>query len=195
MTLMELTPPEDREASLRRVRRLLTGEIGPYSVERQYVRRDGSWVWVSLSVSLVRGPAGEPRNFVCAAEDTTERKTRKLAHGALTAREHEIVALMLHNCSNAEKADAKRVGLPTIKTHIKNALRKLSAKNRSDLLSRYLPEELRGVKEPPPDALPVARRHVGGRVLETRDGQFRGPGSANGPKIILRDEEGGAALL
>ena len=42
MTFLELTPPEDRQASMEHVRRMLAGKLGPYSLERRYVRKDGS---------------------------------------------------------------------------------------------------------------------------------------------------------
>ena len=74
-TFLQLTPPEDRQSSMDRVRRMLAGEIGPYSVERRYVRKGGSHIWVDLSVSLLRKPSGEPDFFVCVAEDITEKKS------------------------------------------------------------------------------------------------------------------------
>ena len=42
-------------------------------LERTYLHRDGSPVRVQASLSLVRGPAGEPRYVICLVEDVTER--------------------------------------------------------------------------------------------------------------------------
>jgi PAS domain S-box-containing protein len=52
-TFQTLTPKEDLATSLERLGQLLRGEIGSYTVERRYVKKDGSRVWVDLSVSLV----------------------------------------------------------------------------------------------------------------------------------------------
>lgn len=62
MSFLDLTLPEDLRASRQRMRSMLEGEIGPYSMERRYVRKDGSLVWVALAVSLVRDPPRAGRN-------------------------------------------------------------------------------------------------------------------------------------
>jgi PAS domain S-box-containing protein len=46
----------------------------PFTVEKRYVRPDGSAVWVSNSVSLVRDGTGTPRHAVAASLDITDRK-------------------------------------------------------------------------------------------------------------------------
>jgi PAS domain S-box-containing protein len=73
-TFQELTYPEDYEASMAHVDRLLAGELDRYSVEKRYVRADGRPVWVSLSVSLVRDPDNRPLYYVAQVQDITERK-------------------------------------------------------------------------------------------------------------------------
>src|SRR5918997_1068503 len=54
--------------------RKLAGEIETYSREKRYFRKDGSIVWIYLTVSLVHSPLGEPRYFISVTEDITERK-------------------------------------------------------------------------------------------------------------------------
>ncbi len=71
---MEITYPHDLEKSRSHLSRLLDGEIGFYTIEKRYMRKNGTAVWVSLSVSLVRGPDGKPKYLVPVAEDITERK-------------------------------------------------------------------------------------------------------------------------
>ncbi len=60
-------------SSVEEVRGLLDGERDQVSLERTYLHRDGSPVRVQASLSLVRGPAGEPRYVICLVEDVTER--------------------------------------------------------------------------------------------------------------------------
>src|SRR5918993_722778 len=42
-------------------------------MEKRYLRKDGSTVWVNLSASLVRAPSGEPDYFISVIEDISER--------------------------------------------------------------------------------------------------------------------------
>jgi light-regulated signal transduction histidine kinase (bacteriophytochrome) len=45
-----------------------------FSIEKRYVRKDGSLVWVNVTVSLVREPLSEPKYFIGVAEDISQRK-------------------------------------------------------------------------------------------------------------------------
>ena len=56
---------------------------------------------------------------------------------SLTAREREILALMARGQTNAQIASSLAVREGTVKYHVKNVLRKLSARNRADAVARY----------------------------------------------------------
>jgi PAS domain S-box-containing protein len=43
-------------------------------MEKRYIRKDGSIVWIDLTVSVVRKPSGEPNYIVGVIEDISERK-------------------------------------------------------------------------------------------------------------------------
>lgn len=58
----------------------------------------------------------------------------------LTQKEREVLALMLRRCTNAEIARKLYLSLPTVKTHVRNILRKTGAKNRKDLFQTHAPE-------------------------------------------------------
>ncbi len=73
-TFQDITHPDDIEADLELVREVLTGARRGYQMEKRYIRRDGSTVWASLSVSLVRDTDGEPLHFVSHVQDISERK-------------------------------------------------------------------------------------------------------------------------
>jgi len=70
---LDITHPDDRGASDEVIRRLLVGEISSSSLEKRYVRKDGSVVWTKLSVSLVRGHDNLPRSFILVIEDFAQR--------------------------------------------------------------------------------------------------------------------------
>lgn len=73
-TFSEVTHPEDLAADLGQVRRLLAGEIDTYTLEKRYLRADGSPVWINLTGSLVRNEDGTPRHYVAVVEEITQRK-------------------------------------------------------------------------------------------------------------------------
>ena len=78
-SFQQITHPEDLEIDLDLVHRVLAGEIATYTMEKRYLRPDGGLVWVNLTVSLVRDPAGAPLHFVSVVEDITARKQARQA--------------------------------------------------------------------------------------------------------------------
>lgn len=74
-----LTHPDDSRLDFDELRRMLSGEIESYQIEKRYFHAQGHQMWVLLSVSLVRGPDGQPLYFVCHVEDVTARKPIELA--------------------------------------------------------------------------------------------------------------------
>jgi PAS domain S-box-containing protein len=88
-TFQAITHPDDLDADLAQVRRVLAGEIRTYRLEKRYLHRDGRIVFALLAVSLVRDDAGRPRYFVSQISDITERKQAETAlqesHGLLQA--------------------------------------------------------------------------------------------------------------
>ncbi len=85
------THPDDRPAQHEAVARLVAGEAPAFLLEKRYLRKDGSIVWVLNSVSLVRDRAGRPAHLVTLVQDVTERH---LAEQRL--REETEVAETLH---------------------------------------------------------------------------------------------------
>jgi PAS domain S-box-containing protein len=72
-TFLDITHPDDREASLTGVRHLLAGDISSWLTEKRYIRKDGTIVWARLWVSLVLDPDKRPQYFISVMEDITER--------------------------------------------------------------------------------------------------------------------------
>jgi len=73
-TFQEITHPDDLEADLSLVNRVLKGELNTYQMEKRYIHKNGSIVWVLLSVSLLRDVHGNPVHFISQIEDITKRK-------------------------------------------------------------------------------------------------------------------------
>jgi PAS domain S-box-containing protein len=98
-TFQEITHPDDLEGDLAQVKRLLAGELQTYVLEKRYLRKDGSTVWVNLTVSLVRDASGEPAYFIAAVEDITARKQ--------TEEERDLL-LVKEQLARAEAVEARR---------------------------------------------------------------------------------------
>lgn len=130
MSYLDLTLPEDLPAGEERVRRLLEGRVGPYSVERRYVRKDGSRVWVSLSVALMRKPSGDPNYIICVADDVTERKLHELVPDPLTPRELAVLRRIAAKRTNRQVAEDLAYSLGTVKLSVQNIIAKLGVENR-----------------------------------------------------------------
>jgi PAS domain S-box-containing protein len=73
-TFQGITHPDDLDADLDHVRRMLTGEIETYQMQKRYLHADGRVVWILLSVSMVHDEEGEPLFFIAQIQDITERK-------------------------------------------------------------------------------------------------------------------------
>jgi two-component system cell cycle sensor histidine kinase/response regulator CckA len=73
-TFQEITHPADLEADLENVRRMLAGEIPAYSMEKRYIRKDGTVAWIALTVSLARDAEGRPKYFISVIEDIEPRR-------------------------------------------------------------------------------------------------------------------------
>jgi PAS domain S-box-containing protein len=69
----DITHPDDRESDAALRKRLVADGV-PFSVEKRYLRPDGTEVWVSVNVSLTRSADGTRQQLIGVAQDITERK-------------------------------------------------------------------------------------------------------------------------
>lgn len=79
LTFQEITHPEDLTIDLSNVQLLLDGKADTYTMEKRYIRKDGSTIWVELTVSMMRKEDGSPDRFISIVSDITERKNAKEA--------------------------------------------------------------------------------------------------------------------
>ncbi len=71
---LAITHPDDRASKMASVHELLTGKIPGFVIQKRYVRKDGSVIWVQNSVSVVQDREGKPYNLIILTEDITERR-------------------------------------------------------------------------------------------------------------------------
>jgi PAS domain S-box-containing protein len=73
LTFNDVTHPADREADIAIVRQMKRGEAACVRREKRYVRKDGSVVFVRLTVSLLRDRGDAPLFRLVQVDDITER--------------------------------------------------------------------------------------------------------------------------
>ena len=113
MTFADVTYAEDLDEDLENVNRLLSGEQQAYTLEKRYIRKDGSLVWASLTATLVRTETGEPQYFLAVVQDITDRKEAEEAKRYLAAivenSEDGIVGKTLDGTITSWNAAAERI--------------------------------------------------------------------------------------
>jgi PAS domain S-box-containing protein len=74
MTFGAITHPDDVSASQRVATEIKAGAIREFTSEKRYVRKDGSEVWVGVTVSAMWAPGETPDAFIAIVQDITGRK-------------------------------------------------------------------------------------------------------------------------
>jgi two-component system, sensor histidine kinase and response regulator len=139
----DITFPEDLKADLEHLAPLLRGEVPSFSRDERYLRKDGSIVWVAVSVSLQRDAAGRPLYTIPVTRDISHRKrletefrhAREVAEAANRAKDeflanvsHEIrtpmnaILGMTELVLDTPLAEDQRQGLKTVKSAAYNLL-------------------------------------------------------------------------
>ncbi|MCP5143420.1 MAG: EAL domain-containing protein [Gammaproteobacteria bacterium] len=70
----QITHPDDIHVTAEPHAKLVAGKLDHIKCEKRYLRKDGTTVWVSLSIAVKRNARGEPEYDISVAEDITARK-------------------------------------------------------------------------------------------------------------------------
>jgi two-component system sensor histidine kinase/response regulator len=73
-TFHDITYSGDLAITHEKYNLLMRGELPSFVQEKRYIRKDGSLVWINLTVSLQRDPAGQPAYAIAVLEEISERK-------------------------------------------------------------------------------------------------------------------------
>ncbi len=142
-TLADVTHPDDLSADLARFDALIRGDLSSYTMEKRFIRKDGSPIWAHLTVSLQFDAAGKPAYCIKIIQDISERKqlehelrqAKELAEAANRAKDeflanvsHEIrtpmnaILGMTELALDTPLADYQRQHLKTVKSAADNLL-------------------------------------------------------------------------
>ncbi len=83
LTFQDITYAEDLDSDLDYVGRMVAGEIESYSMEKRYVCKDKSLVWINLTVSAGRNSDNQIDFFISIIEDIDQRKIAEQRHAEL----------------------------------------------------------------------------------------------------------------
>ncbi|HEY8219459.1 MAG TPA: EAL domain-containing protein [Methylobacter sp.] len=73
-TVQEITYPENLATDSDFVGQMLTGTTQNCVLETRYICKQGTIIWINLSVSLIKKPSGTPDYFILVIENITDRK-------------------------------------------------------------------------------------------------------------------------
>ncbi|MDR3555054.1 MAG: PAS domain S-box protein [Syntrophobacteraceae bacterium] len=88
---LDITHPDHVQAGSAVVEQILAGKISSCTLEKKYIHKNGSTVWVTLSVSSMRGDDRQAPFYIAVAQDITEHKQ---AEAALKEREEIFSSLV-----------------------------------------------------------------------------------------------------
>jgi diguanylate cyclase (GGDEF)-like protein/PAS domain S-box-containing protein len=114
-TVKDVSYPEDRDVANDLVRRLHSGEIDKFSIEKRYLHSSGTTLWVNLTVAHIRSPDDQLGYDVSVIEDITARK--QIEHALEQMAKYDTLSglpnrNLLKDRLDQAKARAHRAGQP-----------------------------------------------------------------------------------
>jgi PAS domain S-box-containing protein len=133
--------PDERPAAEREWERFL--ESGEYSGTRALVRADGTQIEIDFAARLAEVGGRRLAIYVAMASDLDAQvpSPTPAAELVLTGREREIVTLIALGRETGEIAEELHISPETVRTHVRNAMSKLGARTRAQLVAVVLCSE------------------------------------------------------
>jgi PAS domain S-box-containing protein len=133
----ESISPKEREQAVRD----WEGSVrsGEYTGKRVLLRADGTEVPVDFAARLADIGARRLTIYVVAAHDASYKPSARLADNLpLRSREREVVTLIALGLDTDEIAERLYISPSTVRTHVRNAMGRLGAHTRAQLVAKVL---------------------------------------------------------
>lgn len=106
LNFQDITHPDDLDADIDFVNRMINGSIESYTMEKRYFDKKGKVLWINLSVSMVHHADGTPKYFISQIENITDWKNAQfsLSESEVKYRslfENSLHGKLLHEFSGA----------------------------------------------------------------------------------------------
>ncbi|TXI47185.1 PAS domain S-box protein [Methylophilus sp.] len=104
LTFQDITFPEDLNTDLNLLDQLVAGKLSRYQLEKRYIKKDGTLVWVELTVTKQLTASGELDYFVSIVKDIQSAKETELALTLLRKTLEDKVSQRTAELKQANKA-------------------------------------------------------------------------------------------
>jgi PAS domain S-box-containing protein len=126
MTIAQATHPDFVAADAEHLYQLQAGEASQYSVEKLYVRGDGSYVWANSTVFPLRNADGSIKGFAKVIEDISSRKQaemelareRSALESRIDERTHQLEKTIKHLNIQAAERERAEVSIRTLSARL-----------------------------------------------------------------------------
>jgi PAS domain S-box-containing protein len=145
-TFSSITRPQDLKGAAETARLLVAGTIREHTREERYVRKDGSQVSVSVTISAMWAPGEAPDYFIAVVQDISERK--RMEELLIQAQKMEAIGTLAggiaHDFNNILTAIAGYTelarmilrGNPEVQEHLGSVLQ--ASRRASDMVQKIL---------------------------------------------------------
>ncbi|WP_129673748.1 PAS domain S-box protein [Candidatus Chloroploca sp. Khr17] len=127
LTLHDIAHPDDNEADSVLALKLLSGELRTYTLERRLYHKNGTIIWVKVTVSPIYDVDGKIIEVLGIIEDITARKAAEEALRELNATLEQRVA---ERTSELSMANERLQAEITVRTRVEQALRESEERYR-----------------------------------------------------------------
>ncbi|MGO9446777.1 MAG: PAS domain S-box protein, partial [Thiobacillaceae bacterium] len=159
----EITHPDDRAKDFEEFTRLTRGEIPEHRIEKRYICKDGSVIWVQITANVIYDLNLKPLRSVAVIQNITERKQAD-------QRENEFLALLAHELRNPMAVTATAAYLLQTKGLTDPEMCRWAATtitNQTELLKRLV-DDLLDVQRVTCGRIVLIKRHLDlGRLIAT----------------------------
>ena len=132
----DFLPPDERATSESDWRQLW--EVGNYSGKRMALRLDGTPVSVHYAGRVCQVGGRRLALIVLVEAHVEDQQVGSRTQGVLTAREREVLRLVALGYSSPKIAEQLVISTATVRTHVRNAMRKTGARTRAQLVAMAL---------------------------------------------------------
>jgi PAS domain S-box-containing protein len=133
----ESIAPEEREQAVRDWEASM--HSGEYTGKRMLLRADGTEVPVDFAARLADISGRRLSMYVVAGNDPAVKPSARMADQLpLRSREREVVTLIALGLDTAEIAERLYISPSTVRTHVRNAMARLGAHTRAQLVAKVL---------------------------------------------------------
>jgi len=128
MSLLDVTHPNDRQASIDMLNAIAAGGHDTLTIDKRYLRKDGTAFWALKTTRLINDAAGRPTACTTVIQDISQRKADEQAKARLLRElAHRVRNTVQLMASLADQTAKSAVNVESYRRNFQNRLRALKA--------------------------------------------------------------------